>query len=311
MKTVLITGVAGFLGRFIARQFAREGWRVVGIDVASPENAQLSPGTMYHRMQLPSPGLPDLLRALPPDVCVHCAGRASVPFSMKDPAADFRDNTVLTFELLDALRREAPRCHFLLLSSAAVYGNPASLPVTETQRTAPLSPYGYHKLQCELLCEEFSRIYALPTTVVRIFSAYGPGLRRQVVWDICERVLSSASLTLHGTGRESRDFIHASDIARALVLLAGQSTAQAEVFNLASGEETTIAQLADILLAALLRDTKPAFDGQATPGNPLTWRADIAKIRALGFTPSVTLEQGLRSVATWASAELADSFPSA
>ena len=304
MKTVLITGVAGFLGRFIARQFARDGWRVVGIDVASPENAQLSPGTMYHRMQLPSPSLTDLLHALPPDVCVHCAGRASVPFSMQDPAADFRDNTVLTFELLDALRREAPRCHFLLLSSAAVYGNPASLPVAETHRTGPLSPYGYHKLQCELLCEEFTRIYALPTTVVRIFSAYGPGLRRQVVWDICERALSSPSLTLHGTGRESRDFIHASDIARALVLLAEKGGADADVYNLASGEETTIAALADLLLSALLRETRPAFDGRATPGNPLCWRADIAKIGALGFAPAITLEQGLRGVATWCAAEL-------
>jgi UDP-glucose 4-epimerase len=305
VKTVLITGVAGFLGRYTARQFAKSGWRVVGVDVASPENAQLSPGTLYHRMQLPSAGLADLLRALPPDACVHCAGRASVPHSMEDPAADFRDNTVLTFELLEALRREAPRCRFLLLSSAAVYGNPASLPVAETHRTQPLSPYGYHKLQCELLCEEFARIYELPTTVVRLFSAYGPGLRRQVVWDICERVLSGVTLTLHGTGRESRDFIHASDIARGLVLLAERGGIQGEVYNLATGQETTIAELATILTSALLRDTRTSFDGRATPGNPLCWRADIGKMRALGFEPAVSLEQGLRSVATWCAAELA------
>ena len=306
MKTVLITGVAGFLGRATARQFARDGWRVVGVDVAAPENAQLNPGTMYHRMILPSAGLADLLRALPPDACIHCAGRASVPFSMEDPAADFRDNTVLTFEILETLRREAPRCRFLLLSSAAVYGNPASLPVAETHRTAPLSPYGYHKLQCELLCEEFARIYAQPTTIVRIFSAYGPGLRRQVVWDICERALSGGALTLHGTGRESRDFIHAGDIARALVLLAEKGGADADVYNLASGEETTIAALAETLLAALLRDTAVSFDGRATPGNPLCWRADISRIGALGFAPAIPLAQGLRSTATWASAELSD-----
>jgi UDP-glucose 4-epimerase len=304
LKTVLITGVAGFLGRHAARQFARDGWRVVGVDVAAPENAQLSAGTLYHRMQLPSASLAELLRRLPPDACVHCAGRASVPFSMEDPAADFRDNTVLTFELLEALRGAAPQCRLLLLSSAAVYGNPASLPVAETHRTAPLSPYGYHKLQCELLCEEFSRIYALPTTIVRIFSAYGPGLRRQVIWDICERALTQPGLTLHGTGRESRDFVHASDIARALVLLAENGGAQADVYNLASGEETTIAALADLLLGALLKTTRPVFDGSATPGNPLCWRADIGKIAALGFAPAISLEQGLRSVATWCAAEL-------
>jgi UDP-glucose 4-epimerase len=304
VKTVLITGVAGFLGRHAARQFARDGWRVVGVDIASPENAQLSAGTLYHRMQLPSAGLGELIRTLPPDACVHCAGRASVPFSMEDPAADFRYNTVLTVELLETLRTIAPRCRLLLLSSAAVYGNPASLPVAEIHRTAPLSPYGYHKLQSELLCEEFTRIYALPTTIVRIFSAYGPGLRRQVVWDICERAISEASLTLHGTGRESRDFIHAGDIARALVLLAERGGADADVYNLASGEETTIAALANLLLSALLSEARPTFDGRATPGNPLCWRADVSKIAALGFKPAISLEQGLRGVATWCAAEL-------
>lgn len=306
MKTVLITGVAGFLGRYVARQFAKDGWRVVGIDNASPENAQLSAGTLYHRMRLPSPSLADLMRAMPPEACVHCAGRASVPFSMADPASDFRDNTVLTFELLDALRREAPQCRTLFLSSAAVYGNPASLPIGETHRTAPLSPYGYHKRAAELLCEEFSRIYALPTASVRIFSAYGPGLRRQVVWDICEKVLTTGQLALRGTGRESRDFIHAADIARALHLLAVKAPCAGEIYNLANGREVTIAGLAGLLLGALGSAAEAQFDGVATPGNPLQWQADIAKIRALGFAPSISLEEGVRAVAAWCAAELAN-----
>lgn len=304
MKTVLITGVAGFLGRHAARQFARAGWRVVGVDLATPENAQLSAGTLYRRMELPSAGLGELLRAVPPDACVHCAGRASVPASMEDPAADFRDHTVLTFELLETLRTGAPQCRLLLLSSAAVYGNPASLPVAETHRTAPLSPYGYHKLQCEMLCEEFTRLYALPTTIVRIFSAYGPGLRRQIVWDICERALGGGAASLPGTGRESHDLIHCRDIAHALVLLADKGGAAADVYNLASGEETTSAALADMLLSALLIEARPVFDDRATPGSPLSLRADVGKIRALGFAPTIGLDQGLRSVATWSAAEL-------
>jgi UDP-glucose 4-epimerase len=210
----------------------------------------------------------------------------------------------MTFEVLETLRTAAPRCRLLLLSSAAVYGTPASLPVPETHRTAPLSPYGYHQLQCELLCEEFTRIYALPTTIVRLFSAYGPGLRRHVVWDICERALSDQSLTLRGTGRETHDFIHASDIARALLLLAENGGGDADVYNLASGEETPVASLADLLLSALLTEARATFDGCATPATPLCSRADIAKIGALGFTPAIGLEQGLRGVATWCAAEL-------
>ena len=303
MKTVLITGVAGFLGRYVARHFVKEGWRVIGLDDVPPENVQLH-GVAYHRMQLPGAALPEVLRAAAPDVCVHCAGRASVGLSMSDPAADFRGNAALTFELLDALRQHAPRCRFLLLSSAAVYGNPATLPVAEDHLVAPLSPYGYHKRQAELLCEEFSRIYALPTASARIFSAYGPGLRRQVVWDVCEKVLTTGRLALHGTGGESRDFIHAADIARALDVIAEKAPCEGEVYNLASGRAVTIADLAAMLLSALGSNVAPAFNGAAKPGDPLHWQADIAKLAALGFAPSIPLEQGVRGVATWCAAEL-------
>ncbi len=303
MKTALITGVAGFLGRYVARHFVKEGWRVVGLDDVPPENVQLS-SVAFHRMQLPSTALAELLHAAPPDVCVHCAGRASVGLSMSDPASDFRGNAALTFELLDALRQHAPQCRFVLLSSAAVYGNPATLPVAEDHPIAPLSPYGYHKRQAELLCEEFSRIYGLPTASARIFSAYGPGLRRQVVWDVCEKVLTTGRLTLHGTGGESRDFIHAADIARALFLIAGKAPCAGEVYNLASGRAVTIDELAAIVLAALGSRVEPVFNGTATPGDPLHWRADIAKLGALGFAPAISLEQGVRAVASWCAAEL-------
>ncbi|MDB6174841.1 MAG: NAD-dependent epimerase/dehydratase [Chthoniobacteraceae bacterium] len=287
----------------MAREFARKEWRILGVDVVPPENAPQGAG--YVRLALPSSGFNELLRSQQPDVCIHCAGRASVPLSMNDPASDFRDNTVLTFEILEALRREALACRFLFLSSAAVYGNPESLPVAETHRVAPLSPYGYHKRQCELLCEEFSTIFGLPTAALRIFSAYGPGLRRQVIWDICERVLTTGELRLRGTGRESRDFIHATDIGRALLCIASEAPCRGEIYNVASGREATIQELSSLLLDALGSSTRPRFDGAATPGNPLYWRADIGRIAALGFAPSISLEKGVRSVATWSSAELA------
>ncbi len=304
MKTVLLTGIAGFLGRHIARHFAQLGWRVVGVDALAPENVQLGGGVRYLRMKLPSAEFAALLVETKPDVCIHCAGRASVPLSMQDPAADFHDNTVLTFELLDALRRNAPKCRFILLSSAAVYGNPKTLPVSESQHLAPLSPYGFHKRQCELICQEFARIYAVPTLAVRIFSAYGPGLRRQVVWDICERLLTNGALTLGGTGNESRDFIHATDIARALALLVQNAPADGELYNLSTGRETTISELAGQLIAAFGMKVTPQFDGKTRAGDPLNWRANVSKLTALGFQPVMPLEQGLAQVAAWARAEL-------
>lgn len=304
-RTVLVTGVAGFLGRAVAREFARGGWHVLGVDDSAPENASLPAGASYHRARLPHESLAGLVREYFPQACVHCAGRASVPLSLQDPAADFSGNTALTFELLDTLRQHASRCRFLFLSSAAVYGNPATLPISEAHSTAPLSPYGYHKLQSELLCEEFARIYGVPTASVRIFSAYGPGLRRQVIWDICAKLLNGGGkLELYGTGRESRDFIHSADVAKALLLLAEAAPCEGERYNLASGQEVTIAELFDRLATALNQQARPVFGGQVRPGDPLNWRADISRLQALGFQPSMSLEQGLRGVAAWASAEL-------
>lgn len=302
-RTVLITGVAGFLGRYIAREFLRAGWRVLGLDDVAPENAPH--GIEFIRMRLPDGALDALLASAEPSVCIHAAGRASVAMSLQDPAADFRDGVVLTFSLLDALRRYAPLCRFVLLSSAAVYGNPTTLPVLETHHVAPLSPYGWHKRQCELLLKEFHRVYALPSLAVRIFSAYGPGLRRQVVWDICERALTTGKLVLRGTGAESRDFIHAADVARALVHLVEHAPAEAEIYNVASGIETTIRELAAALIAHLGLTLVPEFDGQQTPGDPRNWRADISRLQALGFIPVTPLDDGLRDVVAWSSAELA------
>lgn len=297
--TVLITGAAGFLGKHVAAHFAANGWRVVGMDLLARENINVGAMSDYHRIALPSPNLGDLLRVEKPQAFIHCAGRASVPLSMDDPASDFRDNTVLTFEVLDALRRFAPRCRFILLSSAAVYGNPESLPISESHQPAPLSPYGFHKWQCELLCQEFSRIYDLATASVRIFSAYGPGLQRQVIWDICHKALVGAPLCLRGTGHESRDFIHATDIARALRTVVEKADCRGECYNLASGNEVTIGELARQLMKALGLGISAEFDGQASPGVPLCWRADISKIAALGFVPSIELKDGLDEVARW------------
>jgi UDP-glucose 4-epimerase len=300
--TVLVTGVAGFLGRYVSREFARRGWRVVGIDLVAVENAP--PEVEYYRMALPSAELGTLLASVAPLTCIHCAGRASVGHSVAEPAVDFRESVCVTFELLDAIRRSAPKCRTILLSSAAVYGNPASLPVTEGHQAAPLSPYGYHKLICETLAEEFNRTYGLATAVVRIFSAYGPGLRRQVVWDICQRALSSDSLRLHGTGEESRDFIHAADVAAALYAVAEGAAFHAEAYNVATGYETTIRSLAEQLVEILHTGVRPEFDGQATPGDPRNWRADVTRLSGLGFVPRIGLSEGLKTVAVWATAEL-------
>ena len=305
MKTTLITGVAGFIGRYVARHFSRQGWQVIGTDNSQPENAPLANLSKYQRLQLPDPEFAGLLQTYKPDVLIHCAGRASVALSVSESAPDFYSNTLLTFDILESLRLHAPTCKFIFLSSAAVYGNPTKLPIAESYPTNPISPYGFHKLQSEQICLEFAQIYNQPTASIRIFSAYGAGLRRQVMWDICQKALSQKVLVLQGTGNESRDFVHAIDIARAIEIICDRAPMQGEVYNLANGQEVKIAELAEMLLKAMKSDIVPEFNGVSAIGNPLNWQADITKLQSLGFSPSVSLNKGIAVLTNWCMAELA------
>lgn len=304
MKSVLITGVAGFIGRYTAERFFKDGWQVIGIDTSVPENAPLSSLSRYYSSKLPDESIQNILKEYQPDALIHCAGRASVGYSVTDPVADFYSSPVLTFELLNSLRLHSADCKFILISSAAVYGNPVSLPVPENSLANPISPYGFHKLQSEQICLEFARIYGMSTASVRIFSAYGAGLRRQVLWDLNRQAILDGKLRLQGTGKESRDFIHASDIANGVSIVIQKASLEGEAYNLATGKETTIGELGKLILKSLILDINMEFDGVIPVGTPLNWRADISKIQSLGFSPTITLEEGVRNYSQWCKSDI-------
>jgi len=302
VNSVLITGATGFIGRYIANLFTEAGWTVVGIGTQPVHNVpNLS---QYISLILPNNQLEEIIKSVKPTVCIHCAGKAAVNLSVLEPNADFNASVDVTFQLLNSLRLHAPECKFVYLSSAAVYGNPEILPVSETQSLNPISPYGFHKLICEQLCHEFHKVYGLQTAIARIFSGYGSGLKRQVVWDICYKALTLPELKLHGTGLESRDFIHGQDIAKAIYLISNNNSLQSNIFNLASGNETTIRELSELILWHLNSSIKIEFDGVIPIGNPLNWRADISLINSIGFVPNVSLDDGISSYTQWCLSEV-------
>jgi UDP-glucose 4-epimerase len=304
LKTVLITGVTGFIGRHVALLFAESGWQVVGTGTGSDENAPLANLYQYKRLTLPSFELTRLIQQVKPQVCIHCVGRASVALSVSQPYEDFNASVCATFDLLNALRLYAPECKLIYLSSAAVYGNPEKLPIREDSIPKPISPYGFHKLICEELCAEFSKVYGMQTAIARIFSAYGPGLRRQVIWDISQKVLRQSIVHLQGTGSESRDFIHVKDVARALYLLSENSSCNADIYNIASGQEMTIEDLARLLISKSERSIKIEFNGILPPGDPINWRADIERLSQLGYSQDVSIEYGVSAYLGWCKAEV-------
>jgi UDP-glucose 4-epimerase len=223
---------------------------------------------------------------------------------VKNPAADFASLMPGTVELLVFVARAQRDAHFLFFSSAAVYGNPAHLPVSETALDAPISPYGIHKAAAEILIEHYARLFGLRASMLRMFSAYGEGLRKQIVWDLCQKAMLAQrdheTIELHGTGEETRDFIHAADVARAALLIAQHPPQSGtQIINVASGEETSIRILAESVLRALGCKSKLAFNGARRAGDPVNWRADVSRLRALAFTPGVPFADGIANCIRW------------
>ena len=276
----LVTGHRGFLGRRVVAQLEAAGLVVIG--AGRPE------------VEIPSGAFDRVLDETLPDLVVHCAGPASVPASVEDPAADRQGSVEVTSELVASLLRRSDPPRLLLVSSAAVYGEPARLPIAETVAPAPISPYGRHRLEVE----ELVRGGSLPSAIVRIFSAYGEGLRRQLLWDIAQQA-DAGPVELWGTGEESRDFVHVDDVAGAIAVVCEASSFGGEVVNVASGVETTVATVARMLLRELGVEDAPHFTGVARTGDPERWQADVTRLAALGFEPKVTLEEGIARYAHW------------
>ena len=285
----VVTGARGFLGAYVQAALAEHG-EVVG--VGRPE------------VEIPSPEFDGVLQWARPELVVHCAGPASVAASTADPASDFEASVLVTSELVDRLSRLPRRPRLVFISSAAVYGEPPSLPVGERETPRPISPYGHHKLACEEILREFHEAHGLPSVSLRVFSAYGEGLRRQILWDVCVQALSDREVRLQGSGAETRDFVHAYDVGSAVTAVVTGARFEAEAYNVASGVETPIAELAARVVDALGIDAPITFSGVGRPGDPSRWCADLRLIEALGFRPSVRLDDGVRTYAGWASRQL-------
>jgi len=297
---LLILGSEGFIGHHLVQHFLDLQYGVHGCDLF--ETAQHS-GYTYTKVSRLSPEWEEIFAKQNFDFCINAAGSGNVPYSMTHPLSDFESNTLDTMRVLDAIRRLNKNCRYLHISSAAVYGNPEKLPIHENDKKNPLSPYGWNKLMAEQVCREYHIVYGIATAVIRPFSVYGKGLRKQLLWDICSKLDKSDAIQLFGTGNESRDFIHVKDLITLAQNIIEKAAFAGDTFNAASGEETTIQTVAGIFETYYEGKKKIQFSGEVRKGDPLNWRADISGIKALGFRPSVPLREGIGNYISWFQSE--------
>lgn len=299
---ILVTGAGGFLGSHICDYFGSRGYKIgaVGRFSRALNWTKAYPNLeMFWGLTLPDDQFAYVLQAFRPTMVVHCAGTASVAESVAEPYGDFKRTVEVCAFTLESMRRHAPQARFALLSSAAVYGNPESLPIKEDAKLSSISPYAYHKRICETLAEEYASLHGIPCSILRIFSAYGERLRRQVVHDLVKKFMEAGSsgLEVYGTGQESRDFVHAVDVAQAVECIF-QKKADG-IFNVASGQGTTIEQLCKLISESLRTRKKVQFTGASRKGDPMNWQADISKLNELGFSPRLSLAEGLKQYISW------------
>lgn len=292
---ILIIGSKGFIGSTAVAFFKRLDYQVLACDVVTDYVDK-----NYFQIDATNSDYNALFKGKQIDICLNCSGAASVPLSIEYPMKDFNLNTVNVFKILEAIRNLQPNCKFINLSSAAVYGNPSSLPITEEAVLKPLSPYGIHKLQAEQICREFQQYYNIKTCSVRIFSAYGNGLKKQLLWDLYEKFTLNEIVELFGTGNETRDFIHVDDVLHAIQLIIQNAAFAGEEINLANGEEYSIATVAQLYKDILESDKKIVFNQYVKPGDPLQWRADISKLSGMGYVPTKKFEDGVNEYIQWA-----------
>jgi len=300
MKTVLVTGGHGFLGRAVARKFKQRGMRVVGIGRGrwAVEEARAHAFDVWLDAGVTLSSLMTLEQGF--DVVVHCAGNGSVGYSLSNPLQDFHKTVAGTADLLEFLRLRASPALLIYPSSAAVYGACADAPIVESAPLRPISPYGVHKKVVEELLESYARTYGTRVAIVRFFSLYGPGLTKQLLWDASSKLCAPepGAATFWGTGEETRDWLYGTDAAE-LVWCVAQSQERFMVLNGASGTRTTVLETIELLNEALDTRRELSFNNIVRDGDPRFYHADVSRAKALGWHPSVALAQGVRDYVDW------------
>ena len=287
----LVTGAAGFIGGQLATHLRQQGWQVF-------VDAEQGHSGTTRRWPLTEASLGEVMGAAVPDVILHAAGSGTVAKVAANPALELPANLGAFLSVLQYAQAKAPKARVVLLSSAALYGNAPAVPQREDETRAPVSLYGVAKAQAEQLADYYARQQGTQATVIRFFSVYGPGLRKQLLWDAMLK-FGAGQNEFFGTGHEQRDWVHIDDVCRFIDHLLAVPQRQAiEIYNCAGSPASTVEVLTQ--LAAAAGAPAPRFNGRTRPGDPLCLVADCSLAqRQLGWRAQVEWREGVAAYAKW------------
>jgi len=290
-KKILITGINGFLGSHASIYFS-DKFEIFGIDIFGAPKDNFIQGEV---------NIVNLKKFnVKFDYILHFAGSGTVSSAQKSPEVEYTKSVLSLKHMLDYCVEYNNGAKIIFSSSASVYGDKYSAPIKECQELNPISIYGKHKVEAENLLKEYYEKYSIKSNIVRFFSIYGEGLKKQLLWDFSNRLKNNKSDTINcfGTGLEKRDFIHINDVLNFVELLIN-SNIDFDIFNCAGENETKIDKILGLLCDNYNIHPHLQYDNVEREGDPKYLCADITKAKTLGFINKVTLEEGLKNYAKW------------
>ena len=303
VKNALITGARGFIGRHVASHLRGEGVQVRGLGHGAwPEEESARFGvTGWLNGDVTKQNLSLITHKLSGvDCIVHLAGGSSVAPSVSAPEEDFRRTVVSTMEVLEWVRTNSPETAVVFASSAAVYGTGHTRAIRTDDPIRPTSPYGVHKRIAEELCASYAHSFGIRVAVVRLFSVYGPGLRKQLLWDACGKLFRGCDvLEMGGTGSEQRDFLHVQDASSYLAAAARDASTACPIFNAGTGQAVSVREIAEELLRVWGGNAQASFTGKCRAGDPHFLVADLAHLPSTVSVKFRPWRHGLLEYVNW------------
>jgi UDP-glucuronate 4-epimerase len=330
MRTILVTGTAGFIGFHLARHLIAEGFRVVGVDAMTSyydvalkqrRHAMLRESNAFSAEEfdiLDAERLMDYAREARPDAIVHLAAQAGVRYSLEFPRAYIDTNVTGTFNVME-VARELGVGHLLMASTSSVYGANEDMPFAETQQAdTPLTIYAATKKANEMMGHSYAHLWNLPVTMFRFFTVYGPwGRPDMALFKFTKGILEGTPIDIYNHGQMYRDFTYVEDLVRGIRLLIdavperpasreaiaeGDSLSPVAPFRIVNIGNSDKVRLEDFIDAIEQELGKPAIRNymDMQPGDvPATW-ADASLLRRLtGYAPQTDIREGVKRFVAW------------
>lgn len=294
MSKVIVTGGAGFIGSHLADKLIELGHEVIVID-----NLMLGKKEFVNKKaKFVKADIRDYKKISPyfkgVEVVFHLAADPRLQISIEDPMTTHEINVTGTLNVLTASWKNNVN-KFVFTSSGAVYGNISTMPIKEDASFVPLSPYGLHKLIGEKYCQLFSSLYGIETVSLRYFNVYGSRKTGQgsyplVIPAFLQQKKEGKAMTIVGTGKATRDYVHVSDVVEANLAAWKSKVKNGEAINIGSGIETSVNKIAQYIGGKSVR-----IDSR--PGEMKRAQAEISKAKKLlGWKAKVSLEEGIKSL---------------